>query len=161
MKNTCSRSLHVVVVDECPGDYTNFRPLVQSGEIELQFVTSGGDALRLSHRWLIHLWLINTQLPDLSGFDVVEMLQPMPPGTAVFLIGNQYGSEDELRALRLGVSKFLVKPLSCEWLSDFRLRAPPGRPTIRAGYPRADARAPDVRVPDVRASSTRKRETER
>ena len=147
MKRIHATSLQVVVVDDCPGDYAIFRPLEQDGNLELQFVASGGDALRLSHQLPVNLWLINTQLPDLSGFDVVEMLQPVPTGTAVFLIGNQYRSADELRALRLGVSKYLVKPLSCDWLADFRLRAPPGQPTIRA--------------PAFRASQSRIHEAER
>ena len=147
MKRIHATSLQVVVVDDCPGDYTVFGPLEQNGELKLQFITTGGDALRRSQGLSVNLWLINTQLPDLSGFDIVEMLQPVPPGTAVFLIGNHYRSADELKALRLGVSKYLVKPLSCDWLSDFRLRAPPGQPTIRA--------------PDFRASPSRIHEAER
>jgi len=147
MKRIRATPLQIVIVDECPGDYAIFRPLQQHGELELQFITTGSDALRRSQRSSVNLWLINTQLPDLSGFDVVEMLQPIPPGTAVFLIGNRYHSADELSALRLGVSKYLVKPLSCDWLTDFRLRAPPGQPSIRA--------------PDIRASASRIHEAER
>ena len=55
--------------------------------------------------------IINVELPDLSGFDLVEMLRPIPKGTAVFLVGDQYALEDELRALRLGVGSYLCKPL--------------------------------------------------
>ena len=64
--------------------------------------------------------IINVELPDLSGFDLVEMLQPFPKGTTVFLVADQYAVEDEVRALRLGVSSYLCKPLGGSVLHECR-----------------------------------------
>ena len=64
--------------------------------------------------------IVNVELPDFSGFDLVEMLRPFPKGTVVLLVADRYIVEDEVRALRLGVSSYLCKPLAGSMLHECR-----------------------------------------
>ncbi len=58
------------------------------------------------------LWLINTELPDMSGFDLVQMLRPNLAGATSVLIGSQYILEEEIAARRCGATMYLCQPLS-------------------------------------------------
>ena len=64
--------------------------------------------------------MINTQLPDMTGFDVVERLDPRRRGSLVFLVADAYRAEDEIRALSLVATMYLCKPVSPAWLDHWR-----------------------------------------
>jgi DNA-binding response OmpR family regulator len=101
----------ILVVDPKPSDYDCLLPAAAAEGCEVRFFAAGRAVLRHRREMRGGLVIINVELPDLSGFDLVEMLQPFPTGTAVFLVADRYAVEDEVRALRLGVSSYLCKPL--------------------------------------------------
>ena len=101
----------IVVVDPKQSDYDCLLPVAAAGSCEIRFFATGRTALRQRREMRGDLVIVNVELPDLSGFDLVEMLRPFPKGAAVFLVADRYAVEDEVRALRLGVSSYLCKPL--------------------------------------------------
>jgi DNA-binding response OmpR family regulator len=101
----------ILVVDPKQSDYDCLLRLAVAEGHEVRFLATAGAALRQRHEIRGGLMIINVELPDRSGFDLVEMLQPSLKGTTVFLVGDRYAVEDEVRALRLGVSSYLCKPL--------------------------------------------------
>ena len=122
----------ILVVDSKLSDYDDLLRLAVADGCEIRFLTSGRAALRQWREVQAGLLIISVELPDLSGFDVVEMLQPFPKGTIVFLVANQYAVEDEVRALRLGVSSYLCKPLAGSVLCQCRSNQSAGQ-ADRAG----------------------------
>jgi len=111
----------IVVVDPKQSDYDELLRLAVADGCGVRVLTTGRAALRQWREVRAGLLIISVELPDLNGFDLVEMLQPFPKGTIVFLVANRYAVEDEVRALRLGVNGFLCKPLAglvlCQCLS--------------------------------------------
>ena len=122
----------ILVVDSKQSDYDDLLGIAVADGCEIRFLTTGRAALRQWRETRGGLLIINVELPDLSGFDLVEMLQPFRTGTIVFLVDNQYAVEDEVRALRLGVSGYLCKPLAGSVLYQCRSNKyrRPGTPSL-------------------------------
>jgi CheY-like chemotaxis protein len=101
----------VWIVDAHRLGYGHLSADPQAKQLDIHFLASG--------RELLHSWqwsrpdvcFVNLQMPDFSGFDLVEMIQPFPEGTTVYLLADRYVPEDEVRALSLGVHSYLCKPL--------------------------------------------------
>ncbi len=134
-----------IVVDPHPGDYASLEVprgtselkscyltrLIQSRSglntdramgldgFRIRYLTNGQSALRASQRDAA-LWLINTRLPDMTGFDLFEMLSSSLLKTPVFFVANDYSDAEERESFRLGAAKFCCKPVTASWLAGLR-----------------------------------------
>jgi DNA-binding response OmpR family regulator len=113
----------VIVVDSNPSDYVRLAKWARQAGMRFHQLPRGQEALQAAHRVAVDLWIINVGLPDMSGFELVEQLQPRRRGSDVFLVADQYRKQDELRALSLGVTLYLCKPARPTWLSHWRVTA--------------------------------------
>jgi DNA-binding response OmpR family regulator len=126
----------IVIVDTSCDRYADFVAAAQAGEVGLHFCVDGRSAIRLSRRFRADAWLVSTELPDMSGFDLLSMLsenvlhgevdplmdgarvsldrvgEGMRPG--VFLVSDAYSLEDEQRSLASGVAGYLVRPVTLD-----------------------------------------------
>jgi DNA-binding NarL/FixJ family response regulator len=92
-------------------DYEHLLADTKARQLEIRFFASGRELL---HDWFAgapDVCVVNLQLPDLGGFNIVEMLRPFPEGTTVCTLTDHYAAEEEIRALSLGVHSYLCKPL--------------------------------------------------
>ena len=126
----------IVIVDATCDRYADFVEAAQAGEVGLHFCVDGRSAIRLSRRFRADAWLVGTDLPDMSGFDLLSMLSPsilqgevdplmegsrvsldrvgegMRPG--VFLVSDAYLLDEEQRSLACGVAGYLVRPVTVD-----------------------------------------------
>jgi DNA-binding response OmpR family regulator len=112
-------SILVVVVDPRVADYVDMIESATGNAWTIHFLRNGHDALRAAARVSADLWIINVDLPDIDGLDVVEMLGPYVSPSDIFVIADEYHESDEMRALALGVAVFLCKPLDADWLRQW------------------------------------------
>ena len=84
----------------------------------LRFAVRGEDALRILKEGPQDLVLTDADMPDVSGFEIVQAMRQDPRHQAVPIIMVSSHSAPELRrhALDLGVSEFLTKPVDREVL---------------------------------------------
>jgi PleD family two-component response regulator len=66
----------IVIVDSRIDRYEDLVRAAQAGNVGLQFCADGQAALRLARHFHADIWLVSADLPDMSGFDLVEMLGP-------------------------------------------------------------------------------------
>jgi DNA-binding response OmpR family regulator len=126
----------IVIVDNSCDRYADFVVAAQAGEVGLHFCVDGRSAIRLSRRFRADAWLVSTELPDMSGFDLLSMLSenvlqgevdPLMEGSrvsldrvgegmrpGVFLVSDTYSLEDEQRSLASGVAGYLVRPVTLD-----------------------------------------------
>lgn len=126
----------IVVVDGKCDRYADFVQAAQAGEVGLHFCVDGRSAVRLARRFRADVWLVASDLPDMSGFDLLEMLSPhvlqgsvdpLRSGSPVsldrvghgmrsgiFVVSDSYAIEDEQRALISGVAGYLVRPVTVD-----------------------------------------------
>jgi DNA-binding response OmpR family regulator len=131
----------VIVAPDC-NRFADFVAAGRRGEIGLHLCVDGRSALRMSRRFRADVWLVAADLPDMSGYDLVEMLlpsvaraeiDPLVEGTpvrfdqmsdtlrtAVFVVSEGYSFADEQRALRAGAAGYVTGPLHIDLLRDAR-----------------------------------------
>jgi DNA-binding response OmpR family regulator len=121
MAQSTGTSQLIVVVDPQPDDYTVVTPWAEENNIQCDFVVSGLLALRVTRDRKPALWMVNVELPDMTGFDLLEMITDMLSGPLVVLVANEYRSEDELRSAEVGASLYISKPLERSWLETLHV----------------------------------------
>jgi DNA-binding response OmpR family regulator len=126
----------IVIVDAACDRYGDFVKAARAGEIGLHFCSDGRSAVRMARRFRADVWLVSTELADMSGFDLLEMLSPHVvhgdvdpmlsgarislgrlgegPRSAIFMVADEYRLEDEQRALVSGIAGYLVRPITLD-----------------------------------------------
>ena len=133
----------IVIVDADCDRYGDFVEAAQRGEIGLHFCVDGRSAIRLARRFRADCWLVGSELPDMSGFDMLEMLSPhVQQGSVdpllggatislnrlgqglrsgIFIVADTYSIEEEQRALIAGVAGYLVRPIALDMIQSARM----------------------------------------
>jgi DNA-binding response OmpR family regulator len=133
----------IVIVDATCDRYPDFVEAAQAGEVGLHFCVDGRSAIRLSRRFRADAWLVSSELPDMSGFDLLSMLSPnimqgevdpLMEGSRVsldrvgegmragiFIVSDAYSLEEEQRSLASGVAGYLVRPVTLDVIRASRV----------------------------------------
>lgn len=136
----------IVIVDATCDRYGDFVQAAQAGEVGLHFCVDGRSAVRLARRFRADAWLVASELPDMSGFDLIDMLSahvlqgdvdPLRSGarislnrvgqgrhSGIFVVSDAYRLEDEQRALSSGVAGYLVRPITLDIIRATRSPSP-------------------------------------
>ena len=93
--------------------------MAEAKGVKLQIVASAEEALRLARTAAVDLWVINTKLPGLSGFELCSMLKSRSAPTAVYLVADHYSPEIEHLAWRSQATLFGCKPAHEAWLTQW------------------------------------------
>jgi two-component system, OmpR family, response regulator len=123
----------VWIVDRQRSDFDYLIADVQARQMQIRFFASGRELL---HGWFAgapDVCIVSLQLRDLGGFDVVEMIHPFPAGMVVCTLTDEYRTEDEVRALSLGVHSYLCKPLEKAVFFELCFRTKAKSETVRRG----------------------------
>lgn len=135
----------IVIVDANCDRYADFVQAARDGQVGLHFCVDGRSAVRLARRFRADAWLVASELPDMSSFDLLEMLSPhilqgsvdplmggarvsldrvgQGKRSAVFMATDAYRLEDEQRVLAAGVSGYFVRPVTLDMIRASRLPA--------------------------------------
>ncbi|MCU0763066.1 MAG: PleD family two-component system response regulator [Hydrogenophaga sp.] len=81
---------------------------------QLHFSVRGEDALSKLEAYSPDLMLIDIEMPDLSGYEVVDRMRSNPRlrGTQVVMVSSHTGAEYKDKALALGAVDFFIKPFN-------------------------------------------------
>ncbi len=83
----------------------------------IEFCPDGKNALRLAEAHAPQIWFVAISLPDMSGFDCVDMLGQIGLDAKFFLAADQYSSSDERRAVQLPRTRYLCG-MTCREMLD-------------------------------------------
>ncbi len=134
----------IVIVDSACEKYSDFIAAAEAGEVGLHFCVDGTSAVRLARRFRADLWLVAGDLPDMSGFDLLDILLPYVAQGAVdpllggapisldhvgegmrsgvFMVADSYRVEEEQRALASAAAGYFVGPVTIDMLRTGRSR---------------------------------------
>lgn len=107
----------IAIVDSSPLDYSELATPAYELGVTLRSFRTGREALRAAAQFSPGLWMINVHLPDMSGFDVVEMLRSERCKSCFFCISDAYVVEEEIRSHVLQAAAYLCKPVQVEWIA--------------------------------------------
>jgi DNA-binding response OmpR family regulator len=100
---------HIVVADARPKDYRDLALLAGENGWHLHFFTTGLAAIRHGRPSSSDLWIVNAHLPDMDGFDLLEIVSAQVAKSSIFIVADRYESEDERRACQCGAALYLCK----------------------------------------------------
>jgi len=104
---------NVVVVDPRFDAYKSLAASARLGKLNLHFRSSGADAIKLSRKQPVDAWLIATDLDDMSGHDLVELLRSSNVGKAdepQVLVSQKVSQPDSQPACKIAVVQPATTP---------------------------------------------------
>ena len=122
MPPSCPRSAYLLLVDVQPSDFIRLAEAAEGMGITVLRAKTGQVALELACQCRPQICMVNSCLPDLSGFELLASLRHELREATFFLVGDQYRKEDELRALRLGSTLYVCKPVQASWIAACKPR---------------------------------------
>jgi len=76
--------------------------------------TNGAQAWHVIHHRAPRVILLDAELPDINSLDLVEQLRSQGNRTPVIVMTDRSPEDTAVRALRLGVGDFLIKPFTAD-----------------------------------------------
>ena len=128
-----NRANVVAVVDPDRRAYQGLVQLAHNEHVAIHWLSCGREALRLEEKIRPRLWLIGLDLPDVSCFDLLEMLRQRHDYARFCIVAGSYREEDEQRAYRAGRTTYICKPLETWWLRELIDGAQTARQSARGG----------------------------
>ena len=89
-------------------------------------VANGLEALRLAQRYRLGLAIIDVDLLDMTGCDLVRRLRSVAHELPVVMTSADYRPTTEVEARQLGIVQYLHKPVDLERLDKVVVRVFPG-----------------------------------
>jgi DNA-binding NarL/FixJ family response regulator len=99
----------------------------------LLYVRCAEEALKTLRGSSVDAWVVNTDLPGLSGYELCAMLRARSPRSAICLVADRYTPDAERAAWAARATLFLVRPAGQEWIEALigKLTAPQPTATDR------------------------------
>src|SRR5207237_3949814 len=114
--NTIDGSVHLnqplLLVDDSPPNLLAYRAVLEPLRYEIVTATSGSEAVRLLGGRQFALLLIDVRMPDIDGFETVELLRArLRRETPVIFVTCAADQAAMHRAYDFGAVDYLVKPV--------------------------------------------------
>ena len=98
----------------------------------------GSEALRLAQVHPLSLAVIDVQLADMAGRELIQRLRMIDAALPVIMTSADFGAAIEMDARRLGIVQYIQKPFDFRRLELVARRIDAMRLRLTAGVPRND-----------------------
>lgn len=111
----------VLIVDDSSAVRAYVRAALEAAdelEAEVEEAVNGFEALRVLPRESFDLLILDINMPNIHGLELISMLRRSErySATPVLVISTEASERDKQRALELGANSFLAKPFDAEAL---------------------------------------------
>ncbi|WP_207536053.1 response regulator [Desertivirga arenae] len=106
--------VNLLIVDDKPENIVALEALLQRSDINLVTTTSPNEALKICWEQDIPIALVDVQMPEMDGFELVEILKSNPRTReilVIFVTAISTESKYAVRGLAAGAVDYLYKPL--------------------------------------------------
>src|SRR5215211_4778959 len=114
--------MRLLLIEDDPTVTKSIELMLRSEDIDLQATEMGQDGLDLGSVFLYDLILLDLNLPDMSGFDVLRSLRLGRIKTPVLILSGLSDIEHKVKGLGFGADDYLTKPFQSDELIA-RIRA--------------------------------------
>ena len=114
--------MRLLLIEDDPTVTKSIELMLKCEDIDVQTTELGQDGLDLGSVFLYDLILLDLNLPDMSGFDVLRSLRLGKIKTPVLILSGLNGIEHKVKGLGLGADDYLTKPFQSDELIA-RIRA--------------------------------------
>ena len=106
--------INILIVDDRPENIIALEALLQRDDINIITTTNPNEALRISWEKDIAIALVDVQMPEMDGFELVEILKSNPRTKGILIIFVTAISKETkyaVKGLNTGAVDYLYKPL--------------------------------------------------
>lgn len=106
--------INILIVDDRPENIIALEALLQREDINIITTTNPNEALRLSWEMDIAIAMVDVQMPEMDGFELVEILKSNPRTKEILIIFVTAISKETkyaVKGLNTGAVDYLYKPL--------------------------------------------------
>ncbi len=107
----------IYIIDGRGEEYARVDSGIRDRNVRVEVLSTASEALRIPCYQAPLFYVVNVDLPDMSGFDLREMLTERWPRTPGYLISDTYDPQDEVKARCSGATLYFCKPLEPGWLA--------------------------------------------
>ncbi len=111
-----SRPDHVLVIEDTMSIAMVFRSWLARKDIQTEFAGTGAEGLEKIRSGLYRAVLLDLQLPDTNGIEILKQVQRENLDVAIVVVTASGSISNAVEAMRLGAYDFIVKPASEERL---------------------------------------------
>lgn len=113
----------LLVIDDEDSVRYSIRSIFESESLAVATAACGTEGLDRAEQERPDVILLDLQLPDGSGLDLIEGLQAAAPKTPLIFITAQGTTQSAIEAMKRGAFDYLIKPLDLERLTQVMERA--------------------------------------
>lgn len=106
----------LLLVEDVPSLANVYREFLKKAGFDVTHVSLGTDALNHIRTHLPKLVILDLQLPDMAGLDILRTLQSEDLPTAAVVITAHGSINTAVEAMQAGAADFIVKPFAAERL---------------------------------------------
>ncbi|MEA2109577.1 MAG: response regulator [Pseudomonadota bacterium] len=130
-------SAGVMVIDDDPGITSLLKRFLEQSSFQVLECNNSIEAMDLLTADMVEVVMVDLHMPQLSGFDLIEMIRRRWPALPIIAISGTGVIADVVGAMRLGAWNFIEKPISsfegvAEIIRTARARSREMREKIRA-----------------------------
>ncbi|MEM8777161.1 MAG: response regulator transcription factor [Pseudomonadota bacterium] len=114
--------MRVLLIEDDPTASRSIELILTTVQINVYMTDLGGDGIELAKHYDFDLILLDLNLPDMSGHDVLRKLRAGNINTPVLILTGSDDSEDLLKSFGVGADDYLTKPYKSDELIA-RIRA--------------------------------------
>ena len=100
----------VLCVDDDEDSRLMLITLLRSALIEAKAVETGAQALSSIQTERFDLYLLDSRLPDLDGFDLCRRMRAFDPDTPILFFSGAAYEADKKRGIEAGANAYVIKP---------------------------------------------------
>lgn len=108
----------ILVVDDDPDALEICSRVLRSGGYRVERATSSGEAMESVLQDKFDLVLADIEMAELDGLQTVQSIKRADPGIVTVAMIGHASMETAVKALRMGVEDFLIKPFSVDELRE-------------------------------------------
>jgi two-component system, response regulator PdtaR len=108
----------VLLANEQEGWHQTVRQLLEPQGVQTLSARSGREALQLIESKPVHVAVLDTQMPQLGGMQVIRLMREMQKAPPAILLANDLSSHLLREALGMHVFSVLSKPVDFNVLLD-------------------------------------------
>ncbi|MBN1688665.1 MAG: response regulator [Candidatus Omnitrophica bacterium] len=106
----------LLVVDDEPEICEFLQAFFEERDFQVEFATSGKDALAKVEKKPPQVMLLDVQMPGMDGMQVLKEVKKKHPKVKVIMVTAIETREKIEEAMRAGADNYITKPLSLEYL---------------------------------------------
>lgn len=109
-----NKKAKVLIVDDDPNLRKTLSDILRVKGFESAAVGSGAEAITMSQEEKFSVCLMDLNLPDMSGLDVMDRIKELSPLTETIILTGHASMDTAIEATRRGAFSYLLKPYQVE-----------------------------------------------